>query len=186
MAMMNATDRDQARDRDEVGSFLRRAREAVRRTGGEVEELRSELARACSLLERERAKYVDLFESTPEASVITDAAGAITDANVAAGALFGLDRRLLVGKPLIGFVARQHTRDFRSRLRELAAGPGDAHALSVRMRPRGGTVFVASLRVRVVRGPRAAAVALRWTIRASGAGREPNAGRAVDVDAGAS
>ncbi|HXN33925.1 MAG TPA: PAS domain-containing protein [Polyangiaceae bacterium] len=132
-----------------------------------AEELRvqqDQLELACELLERERAKYMDLFEQSPDAYVATDMAGLITNANVAAGALFGVEPGLLVGKPLISFVARQDTRAFREELRELKDAP-DVRSMTLRMRPRGGGVFVVALCVRVVRGLRGKPMAFRCTLR---------------------
>ena len=62
-----------------------------------------ELARLCARLEGERAKYVDLFENAPDAYVVTTAHGILSEANIAAGRLFGVTARALVGKALIGF-----------------------------------------------------------------------------------
>jgi PAS domain S-box-containing protein len=132
-----------------------------------AEELRvqqDQLEVACELLERERAKYMDLFEQSPDAYVATDTSGSITNANMAAGALFGVEPSLLVGKPLISFVARQDTRSFREQLRELKDAP-DVRSLTLRMRPRGGGVFVVAFCVRVVRGLRGKPMAFRCTLR---------------------
>jgi PAS domain S-box-containing protein len=132
-----------------------------------AEELRvqqDQLELACELLERERAKYMDLFEQSPDAYVATDTSGSITNANVAAGALFGVEPGLLVGKPLISFVARQDTRAFREQLRDLKDAP-DLRSMTLRMRPRGGGVFLVALCVRVVRGLRGKSMSLRCTLR---------------------
>jgi PAS domain S-box-containing protein len=132
-----------------------------------AEELRvqqDQLELACELLERERAKYMDLFEQSPDAYVATDTGGSITNANLAAGALFGVEPSLLVGKPLISFVARQDTRAFREQLRELKGEP-DVRSMTLRMRPRGGGVFVVAFCVRVVRGLRGRPMAFRCTLR---------------------
>src|SRR5579884_2055771 len=75
-----------------------------------VDELRTHietLTRAVALLEREHSKYVDLFAHAPDAYVVTDMHGNTEDANVAAGALFGVEPRFFVGRLLIAFVARQ-------------------------------------------------------------------------------
>ena len=125
---------------------------------------RAQLELACDLLERERAKYVDLLEHSDDARVATEFGGSIVEANVAAGVLFGVDRTAMVGRPLISFVARQDTRDFRARLRELQGGM-DVCSTTLRMRPRGGAVFWAVLCARVVRGVRGKWVALHYTIR---------------------
>ncbi len=132
-----------------------------------IEELRvqqDQLELACELLERERAKYMDLFEQSPDAYVATDTGGSITDANAAAGGLFGAEPSALVGKPLITFVARQDTRTFRDRLRQLREARG-VQSMVLRMRPRRGAVFLVEFCVRVVRGLRGRPMALRCTLR---------------------
>src|SRR5579883_1334134 len=48
---------------------------------------KDELLRSVSLLEQERAKYLDLFENAPDAYLVTDAQGVVNDANAAARAL---------------------------------------------------------------------------------------------------
>ena len=147
------------------------AREREEELALAAEELRvqqDQLELACELLERERAKYMDLFEQSPDAYVATDTAGSITNANIAAGALFGVEPSMLLGKPLISFVARQDTRMFREQLRDLRDA-SDVRSMTLRMRPRGGGVFVVALCVRVVRGLRAKAMAFRCTLRKSDA-----------------
>lgn len=132
-----------------------------------AEELRvqqDQLELACELLERERAKYMDLFEHAPDAYVATDVAGSITNANIAAGVLFGVEPGSLIGKPLISFVARQDTRAFRERLRELKDAP-DVRAMTLRMRPRGGEVFAVTLCMQTVLGLRGKPMAFRCTLR---------------------
>jgi signal transduction histidine kinase len=135
-----------------------------------AEELRSQieaLVRACALLERERSKYMDLFAGAPDAYVVTDLRGTTHDANLAAGSLFSVEPGFLAGRPLITFVARQDTRRFRAFLQELAEANGVAgpRTLTLRLRPRGQSAFVASARVGVVKGLSGAPVAVRWMLR---------------------
>jgi PAS domain S-box-containing protein len=147
------------------------AREREEELALAAEELRvqqDQLELACELLERERAKYMDLFEQSPDAYVATDTGGSITNANIAAGALFGVEPSLLLGKPLISFVARQDTRVFREQLHDLRDAL-DVRSMTLRMRPRGGGVFVVALCVRVVRGLRGKPIAFRCTLRKSDA-----------------
>ena len=133
----------------------------------ELREQIDALTRACSLLERERSKYVDLFEHAPDAYVVTDLGGVAQDANEAAGHLFGVEPGFLAGRPLITFVARQDTRAFRSLLKELdqTGGSGTPRALTLRMRPRGQPVFLVGARATVVRAASGRPLAVRWLLR---------------------
>jgi PAS domain S-box-containing protein len=70
----------------------------------------------------ERQQYLDFFEQASEAYVVTDADGAIVDANGAAIDILQKRRRYLRGKPLASLVALERRREFRERLRALSAG----------------------------------------------------------------
>ncbi len=142
------------------------------------------LQRSCALLELERAKYVHLFEHAPDAYVVTTLGGTIHEANVAARILFGVERGFLPGRALIGFVARQDTRAFRGFLQE--ALEVDAHqmatprALTLRVRPRGQSVFVVTARMAIVRAEAGRPVALRWMLRRFDRGETRTGGRLAD------
>lgn len=139
-----------------------------------LEELRAQneaLFEACARLEREMAKYRDLYDGAPDALVTTDGRGVIVDANPATGKLFGLPSEMLPGKLLIGFVARKDTGPFRNCLRGIVESTGHG-SFSVQIRPRGGTPRVAHLTVRAVSGSALATnggsdgrMAFHWTVR---------------------
>jgi PAS domain S-box-containing protein len=127
--------------------------------------LHEELSLVCRYLEIERAKYLDELENTGEPHLVTDARGEVRDANRRAGALLAMPLHALRGKLLIGFVARQDTKVFRDRLRSLDSA-GEVDPIELRMRPRGGDVFRATLLVRPIRdlgGERV--LRYRWTLR---------------------
>ena len=69
----------------------------------------------------ERQQYLDFFEQSGEAYVVTDAAGTLTDANGAAVDVLQRRRRYLAGKPFAALVALERRTEFRARLRRLAA-----------------------------------------------------------------
>ncbi|HEY8088271.1 MAG TPA: PAS domain S-box protein [Polyangiaceae bacterium] len=121
------------------------------------------LKEAHAQLQLERERYLDLFEHAPDAYVTTDGRGAIREANLAAAALLGVGREVLLGKLLIAFVARRDTRAFRDRLNELRQSTGQ-HVLSVKLRARGGIPFPATVSVRSVRDGDEG-VDMRFTIR---------------------
>ena len=84
-----------------------------------------ELKARVEALAGERQHYLELFESAPEAYLITDAAGTIEDANGAAVDIFQRRRRDLKGKPLAALIALDQRHAFRTRLRALG-GPETA------------------------------------------------------------
>ena len=134
---------------------MRARDEELKAVTDELTEQIDTLQRSCALLERERAKYVDLFEQAPDAYVVTTLGGTVNEANVAARVLFGVEQGFLPGRPLISFVARQDTRAFRAFLHEWQAADARRTAgpasLTLRVRPRGQAVFVVTARVAIVR-----------------------------------
>ena len=71
----------------------------------------------------ERQQFLDFFEQSSQAYVVTDARGTIEDANGAAVDILQRRRRFLRGKPLPALVALERRAEFRQRLRDLGA-PG--------------------------------------------------------------
>jgi PAS domain S-box-containing protein len=134
-----------------------------------VEELRAQrdaLNEARRELERERAKYAELFDSVPVAYVTTDRRGIITEGNPAAAQLLCVAQAALPGKLLISFVARGDTRAFREHLRGLPPPSGGA-SFGVKVRPRGRRPFAAVVMVRAIRTPGGSVVAYGWAIRSA-------------------
>jgi PAS domain S-box-containing protein len=148
--------------------------------GVALEELRAQndtLYEACARLERENAKYRDLYDSAPDALVTTDARGVIVDANLGTATLFGFPHEMLPGKLLIAFIARGDTITFRDHLRSIVEGAGRG-SFSVRVRPRGGRPVPALVAMRVVHGTvraldsrREPSATLHWTIHPDSEGR---------------
>ncbi len=71
-------------------------------------------------------RAADLFNSAPDAYLVTDADGVILDANRAACELLGVAVLRVTGKPLATFFAGPHRKEFRRRLCRLVAGGRDA------------------------------------------------------------
>jgi PAS domain S-box-containing protein len=124
---------------------------------------RAEPEEVCEQLEDEHACYLDLFESAPDAYMTTDERGVIREANRAAATLLGMPQEMLPGKLLVAFVARRDTRAFRDQLG--TARRSRPHAFSIKLRPRGGVPFTATLSVRTGRRGGVDQRELRWTIR---------------------
>ena len=96
----------------------------------ELEDLKTiwlELRAQVDELAGERQQYLDFFEQSPEAYLVTDAEGGVIDANGAATDILQRRRRYLRGKPFAALVALDRRAEFRARLRRLIAGePGAA------------------------------------------------------------
>jgi PAS domain-containing protein len=83
------------------------------------------------------------FRSSPNLVFLTTPRGVVIDATSAAAAFLNVALRVLVGKPLLHFVARADVKRFRAFVNE---GPHDD--IAVRLRPRHGHPVATSLRVR--------------------------------------
>jgi PAS domain S-box-containing protein len=93
----------------------------------EVEDLQAmwlDLTAHVDELAAERQQYLEIFEHSSEAYVVTDALGMIRDANGAAVDILQRRKRFLRGKPLAVLVALEHRPEFRRRLGALAQGNG--------------------------------------------------------------
>lgn len=74
----------------------------------------------------ERQQYLDVFEQSPEAYLVTDAQGTIVDANGAASDILQRRRQFLRGKPLAFLVALDRRAAFRSHQQRLLGGDAQA------------------------------------------------------------
>src|SRR5262249_40477181 len=108
---------------------LRAADEHLRAQTDALLAARSELA-------TERERYRDLFESAPDAYVVTNEHGTVEAANVAAGHLLNVPPGFLIGKPLVDFVPLGRRQDFRADLRQAVTRGGRAD-WETRLAPRG-------------------------------------------------
>jgi PAS domain S-box-containing protein len=141
---------------------LRVAEEELRKQSDELQQ--SRLA-----VEAERQRYRDLFDFVPDGYLVTDLLGVIKEANRAAGELLGIVPRYLEGKPLANYVAMEDRPAFRvglSRLQQV----GRREGWVVRMQPRRGTEYDATVTAAVVRDWNGSPTGLRWLIR-EGTGR---------------
>ena len=76
-------------------------------------------------LASERQQYLDFFEQSQEAYIVTDPTGTVVDVNGAAVDVLQRRRRHLAGKPIAAMVALDRRLEFRSRMRRIADGePG--------------------------------------------------------------
>jgi PAS domain-containing protein len=65
-----------------------------------IERLERELARTRAELETTQNRYADIYDASPTAQLTLSPAGHILEANLAAAALFGLERALLIGQSI--------------------------------------------------------------------------------------
>src|SRR5262249_9775194 len=89
-----------ARDAGELGRSARSLEAATAELREAQEELESEVAALRELLEAERIRYRELFQSAPEAYLVTDANGLVLEVNRAAEQLFGFRRGVLESAPI--------------------------------------------------------------------------------------
>ena len=73
----------------------------------ELEMQNEELREAQLALDEQREKYFDLFDRAPVGYLTIDTDGMVTNANLTAAHLLGVQRQLLVGKPFSAFVFAQ-------------------------------------------------------------------------------
>jgi PAS domain S-box-containing protein len=140
---------------------------ALEELGVADEELRQQhdaLETARDALDQERARYQELFESAPDAYLITDAAGIVREANLAALALLRTSPTFAQGKPLAIFVAEDDRRRFRNYLNALAGG-AQQEWVELRLRPRAGDPLPAEVRVSARRDATGRTIELRWIAR---------------------
>jgi PAS domain S-box-containing protein len=90
--------------RDDAGEQLTATLEELRVKEEELRRKNEELVAVQEVILAERQRYQELFNFAPDAYLVTDAAGLIHDANLAAADLLGRQRRFLHGKPLRVFV----------------------------------------------------------------------------------
>jgi PAS domain S-box-containing protein len=154
---------------EETSEALGVSVEEMRVVEEEMRQQNRELEESRLAVERERQRYRDLFDFAPDGYLVTDIYGAIREANRAAGELLGVSAGYLAGKPLANFVEAEGRMAFRggvNRLRRV----GRREGWLVRIRPRRGTSFDASITAAVVRDWDGSPSALRWMIREAAAG----------------
>ncbi len=130
----------------------------------EAQHQNAELAAAGDALEVERTRYRDLFELAPDAHLITNADGMVSEANPAAARLLKVEPKFLIGKPLQVFIPP----DERATVRVLVRQAQDAQApIEWRMRvvPRDGTPIDLAVAVARIPERQQGRVGLRWSLR---------------------
>ena len=152
-------------------TLLQMAFETVNTTLEELrvaeEEMRAQndmLADAQETTERWRLHYQDLFDAAPNAYLVTDLLGVISEANLSAQRLLGLSLRFLSGKPLAGFVPAEGRQEFRRTLLDMARDAG-GREYELILLPRKHAPVAVSATVTVIQAVDGQATGLRWLIR---------------------
>jgi len=99
---------------DQVFSELDTALEELKVAEETVHEQAESLWKALQRADSERQRYLELFEFAPDAYCVTDAGGIIREANRAMYDLVESSRAMVIGKPLVMFVARDRRREVRN------------------------------------------------------------------------
>lgn len=114
-------------------------------------------------VELEREWYQELFEFAPDGYLVTSQTGMIQAANSTAADLLKVPRRFLVGKTLSNFVVESERLTFQNKLNQLTQ-TNQLQEWTVKLRPRKGATFTASLSV-VVRRQSNKSTTLHWLLR---------------------
>jgi two-component system, cell cycle sensor histidine kinase and response regulator CckA len=129
----------------------------------ELEQQNDELLATREALEKQRHRYLDLFERAPFGYLVTDSMGTIEEVNQAAALLLGGSPDLVQGKPLSVYVSQESRADFRSLLAQARAGT-EIVERRVMLKRRGNGEFPAQLNaVRDLDGDNRTA-RLRWSL----------------------
>ena len=115
-------DSDSSRLLEEALTELSVTVEELRVAEEEIRQQADELQASYLLVDVERRRYLDLFEFAPDGYLVTDALGAIREANQAAARLINRPQDRLIGKPLAIYVAPKAVSEFRRHLSAAAKG----------------------------------------------------------------
>jgi PAS domain S-box-containing protein len=114
----------------------------------------------------EGRRYADLFDFAPDAYMVTDCYGTITQANHAAVAMLAVPVAYLVGKPMASFISMSHRARYRQQLITLIAEGGAARqAWRGMVAPRAAAEIAVEFSVAGVRHPHSSMLYLCWLLR---------------------
>jgi PAS domain S-box-containing protein len=142
---------------------LRAALEKLRLVEEKLRQQNEELAAAHLQLDEQRRRYQELFELAPDAYLVTDPRGIISEANESASRLLSIAPNSLPGKALAAYIVNEDRSRFRSLLRE----PSSIRPQSApfRIRNRMGSRLYAELTYSVTHDQDGRPVSFRWLIR---------------------
>jgi PAS domain S-box-containing protein len=108
----------------------------------ELQMQNEELLRARQDVEGLLARYTDLYDLAPTAYVTLDSGGSISQANIEATRLLGVERAALKGRQLRQFLAEADRRDFGDFLKTVFVGCGRGRCDVTLARPGQGPLYV--------------------------------------------
>ena len=129
-----------------------------------LQQQNEELAAAREALETQRQRYQELFDLAPDAYMIINTSGIIEEVNFAAAKLLNVSQRSLAGKLLLLFVVEEQRQIFYSQLMQMQTSE-QIREWILKLCPRSGEPFKASITVTSVRDREGEVTGLRLCIR---------------------
>jgi PAS domain S-box-containing protein len=102
-------------------------------------------------LEESRDRYADLYDFAPMGYMMLDRSGVITETNLTAAMMFGLERGKLIGNPLLLYVSATDRDAFLDHVNRCRQGHGDEVRTELEIVHRDGRTVPVSLASRVPR-----------------------------------
>jgi PAS domain S-box-containing protein len=133
----------QIADNPKINEELQETLEELQIAEEELRQQNEQLIFSREITEAERLRYQNLFEFAPDGYFVTDNLGIIQEANQAASSLLSVSQKVLIGKPLVVYIAEKYRFDFVSRLRKLQ----NLQEWEMYLRPRQGSPFPGKVRV---------------------------------------
>jgi len=143
---------------------LHTALEELHITEEELTRRNQELTQAQASIQDERKRYQDLFEFAPDGYLITDADGNIWQANRAAGSMLRTRSDLLIGRPLLSYVAPESEEAFRTHVQRMT-NLTPVQEFELQLKVRGDAPTITSVRLAAERDREGAPMSLRWMLR---------------------
>jgi PAS domain S-box-containing protein len=131
----------------------------------ELRQQNDELHVSQAALGREKARYLDLFETAPDGYIVTDPQGTIQQVNRVAARLFGYPASYFEGKLLHAFLPAASLPEYWRRYDELERGATAVLQWQTEISPHNGQPFWAALTTAAVHDAQGSLIGLRWLIR---------------------
>jgi PAS domain S-box-containing protein len=138
--------------------------EQLRVAEEELRQQQDELIKTRQQVAVERQRYAALFDLAPDGYLVTDAAGVIQEANHAAVSLLAVSQEVLVGKPLLLWIAEEDRLAFHTQLSHLMQAQ-QVNDWELRLQPQQGHAFPASITVAVRQSLQEPVPVLYWLLR---------------------